>query len=341
MGKTGKFLKGLLIALVVIAVALYAVLEFYPMMNDRALSYYAEESASRWMQDIGDEKLLSEIAIPGVHDAAANETQLRLLTKCQDKSIGQLLEDGFRYLDIRLGAEEKDGGKDLTFYHGFLHCLTGVFPWSAHLTFEDAAKACGDFLKKNPGETVLFVVKQEHGNESAAEFGNLLNSLIERSGTKDLWLLTDRIPTLGEARGRIVLFRRYKDEAGLGEKAGIYIDWADQGNRAEAGNVPDFATEEKETFRLFIQDRYKYDAENKWQVFAETANTAGKQKEAGDVLINFLSTNGAASYGHPYKPAAVLNKELLGGNDPEALPGWTIVDFGDMLLAERIYKTNR
>ena len=99
MGKLARFLKGLLIALAVIAVCLYAVLEFYPMMNDRALSYYAEDAASSWMKDLPDDRLLSDISIPGVHDAAANETQLRLLTKCQDKDLGALLKDGFRYLD--------------------------------------------------------------------------------------------------------------------------------------------------------------------------------------------------------------------------------------------------
>ncbi|MBQ9909965.1 MAG: phosphatidylinositol-specific phospholipase C domain-containing protein [Lachnospiraceae bacterium] len=341
MGKLARFLKGLLIALAVIAVCLYAVLEFYPMMNDRALSYYAEDAASSWMKDLPDDRLLSDISIPGVHDAAANETQLRLLTKCQDKDLGALLKDGFRYLDIRLGAEEKNGQKDLTFYHGFLHCLGGAFPWSPHLTFEDAAKACGDFLTQNPTETVLFVVKQEHGSESAAEFENLLNDLIQRSETKDQWLLTDRIPTLKEARGKIVLFRRYKDEAGLKEKAGIYIDWEDQGNRAEEGSVPGIVSEEKDTFLLFIQDRYKYDAKDKWQVFADAVKEGSAKKQPEDVLINFLSTNGSASYGHPYKPAAVLNKQLLDEETGNALCGWTVVDFGDMLLAKRIYDMNR
>lgn len=335
----GKILRTIVLVVLILALVLCAVLELYPLLNDRAGTRETGESASRWMAEIDDAKLLSDIAIPGAHDAAADETQLRLMTKCQDKGFSQLLQDGFRYLDIRLGAEEIGGRQDLTFYHGFLHCLKGVFPWSAHLTFEDAAKACGDFLTANPTETVLFVVKQEHGNESVREFEELLDQLIEASETKDLWLLTDTIPTLGQARGKIVLFRRYTDEADLGERAGIYIDWTDQGNVPDVENAPGAVMEEKEAFRLFIQDRYCYDSDTKWQVFTAAAKD-GRTKDAGDVLINFLSTKGTHTVGHPFAYAKDLDQRLLSLEQSTVLPGWTILDFGDAQLADVIIRSN-
>ncbi len=336
MKKFWKTLRTILIVLLALGVVLCCILEVYPAMHDTAASHPPAIPSADWMAALDDSLLLSEINIPGVHDAAANETQLRLMTKCQDRSIDALLLDGFRYLDIRLGAEEIGGRTELTFYHGFLHCLKDIWPWSDHLSFEDVASDCADFLKKHPTETILFVVKQEHGSESISEFERLLDDHIIASDTADLWLLTDSIPTLGEARGKIVLFRRYTDDAGLRKRAGIYIDWFDQGNKPKEGNTPGVVTEEKETFRLYIQDRFSYDADTKWQVFTEAAVVS---KDPGDVLINFLSTKGTAAYGHPYHYAEDLNARL-DRNDTDALSGWTIIDFGNAYLADIIISSN-
>ena len=335
MKKLWNVLRALFLALLILAIALVCVLEIYPMIADTALPHPPVVPSADWMAALDDRMLLSEISIPGLHDAAANETQLRLLTKCQDRSIDALLLDGFRYLDIRLGAEKTNGRNDLTFYHGFLHCLKGIWPWDDHLSFGDVAADCADFLRKHPTETILFVVKQEHGNESVTEFERMLDDLIAGSDAADLWLLTDTIPTLGEARGKIVLFRRYHDDARLGKRSGIYIDWADQGNKPGKGNAAGVVEEEKDTFRLFIQDRFSYDAETKWQVFCDAADIS---KAPGDVLINFLSTKGTAPYGHPYHYAKDLNARL----DPEdpSLKGWTVIDFGNAYLADIIIRSN-
>lgn len=335
MRKLWKVLKTLFIVLLIFAMVLAGGLEIYPMIADTATAYRPVVPSADWMAALDGRLLLSEISIPGVHDAAANETQLRLMTKCQDSGIDALLLDGFRYLDIRLGAERTDGRTDLTFYHGFLHCLKGIFPWDEHLSFEDVAADCADFLRKHPSETILFVVKQEHGSETVAEFERLLVDRIKSSVSSDLWLLTDTIPTLSEARGKIVLFRRYRDDAGLGKRSGIYIDWADQGNRPDAENALGVVSEEKDTFRLYIQDRYSYDAETKWQVFCDTAAVS---KAPGDVLINFLSTKGTAPVGHPHQFAKDLNARLETEN--VALKGWTIIDFGNANLADIIIRSN-
>ena len=335
MKKLWKILRTIIIVLLIFAVVLACGLEIYPMIADTATSDRPVVPSADWMAALDDRLLLSDISIPGAHDAAANETQLRLITKCQGRSIDELLLDGFRYLDVRLGAEKKDGRDDLTFYHGFLHCLKGVFPWAGHLSFGDAAADCADFLRRHPTETILFVVKQEHGSESVAEFERLLDDLINGSDTSDLWLLTDSIPTLGEARGKIVLFRRYHDDASLGRRSGIYIDWVDQGNKPGSGNAPGVVSEEKDTFRLLIQDRFSYDTDTKWQVFRDAAAIS---KEPGDVPINFLSTKGTAPVGHPHQFAKDLNARLETEN--VALKGWTIIDFGNANLADIIIRSN-
>ena len=41
------------------------------------------------------------------------------------------------------------------------------------------------------------------------------------------------MPTLGQARGKLVLLRRWEDEAGLGARAGLPLLWEDQKGHAD------------------------------------------------------------------------------------------------------------
>ena len=142
------------------------------------------------------------------------------------------------------------------------------------------------------------------------------------------------IPTLGEARGRLVLLRRWEDEAGLGASAGIPFLWEDQkGHEDVSLNT---ALTDEGAFRLWVQDRFEYENADKWAAF-----TAGLAAPAGDgdVVLSFLSTKGEAAYGHPYQFAEKLNRKLL-ELEPEAIRGWIPVDYLSPALAEAVYRVN-
>ena len=98
----------------------------------------------------------------GGDDAGTQYVQLGFFSKCQARSAGPQLEDGFRYLDIRFAASGDGPGLN----HGFCECRTGAAPWSGRLMLEE----CYAFLTAHPIETVIFAVKREHRDESAAEF---------------------------------------------------------------------------------------------------------------------------------------------------------------------------
>ena len=175
-----------------------------------------------WMAMLPDDVPLGELSIPGTHDAGTQYVQLGFFSKCQARSVGQQLEDGFRYLDIRLAVN----GDGLGLNHGFCECRTGAAPWSDRLMLEDVLEDCYAFLSAHPTETVIFAVKQEHGDESVAEFQRVLDRYIQEDAGR--WYLDSELPSLGEARGRLVLLRRYDDEAGLGKNAGIALTWPNQ-----------------------------------------------------------------------------------------------------------------
>ena len=319
-----KILKaiGLLLCAVVLIAA--AVVFVYPYAEAATVDA-SDGPAVPWMAEVPDSTPLSEITIPGTHDSATKAVQLPFFSMCQSETIARQLEDGFRYLDVRLG--ESDGG--LIFYHGFCKCTAGIMPWSGVLTLEAVLDDCCSFLEENPSETILFVVKMEQGDD-VASFQQLLDGCIAEN--PDKWLLTDAIPTLGDCRGKLVLFRRYEDAAGLGKTAGIPMLWTDQGGHAAVSLAA--AEEPQDSYTLIVQDRYKYGTDDKWAAFL-----AGLDVSADTAVhLDFLSTNGTAAYGHPFSHGKALNGKLL-GEDLSTYAGgrWIIVDFGTAALAEHIY----
>lgn len=282
-----------------------------------------------WMADLSDDKRLCELVLPGTHDSGTQFVQLAFFSKCQARSIGQQLEAGFRYLDIRLGEDESG---ELQLMHGFTRCKTGALTKSS-LKLDDVLAECCDFLDAHPTETVVFAVKQEHGALSVAAFESLLDAAVREN--ESYWLLTDSMPTLGEARGKLVLLRRYEDEAGLGVRAGVPLLWENQNGHGDVSL--NAAAEDEGAYTLWVQDRYEYGAEDKWNAFCEGMNAA-RDRLPGDVALHFLSTKGTAAYGHPYRFAQTLNDRLMRAN--LALDGWVIVDFASARLAEVIYSAN-
>ena len=282
-----------------------------------------------WMAKLPDEMLLSEIVIPGTHDSATQYVQLAFFSKCQALSIGEQLDAGFRYLDIRLGIDNETDALQLM--HGFTRCKTGVF--SKTLLLNDVLDACYGFLDAHPTETVIFAVKQEHGNESVGEFETRLDAIIREDESR--WLLSDTLPALGQARGKLVLLRRYEDEAALGERAGVPFLWANQNGSADLSLHA--AAEDNGGYTLWVQDRYEYGSKDKWNAFTSGIDAA-RERAQGDIAVHFLSTKGTLAYGHPYLFAKPLNQKLLRAD--LALDGWIIVDFASAPLAERIWSAN-
>jgi 1-phosphatidylinositol phosphodiesterase len=139
----------------------------------------------------------------------------------------------------------------------------------------------------------------------------------------EMWLIADTLPTLGEARGKLVLLRRYGDES----FPGVEFDWSGQGGGNDGKS---FEICEKNGFSLAVQDRYEYDVEEKWAAFTDTLGARA------DLTLNFLSTKGSFVQGHPFFFASNLNPRLKGA-DPK---GWTIVDFGTAEIAKTIYERN-
>ena len=305
----------------ILAVVLALAVMMYVIPACETVSAERVDGSAEWMKALPDDTPLSEVILPGTHDSATKNVQLAYFSKCQALTIGEQLDAGFRYLDIRLGD-----GEGFPLMHGFTHCTAGGFPWSKNLMLADVLKGCYAFLEAHPTETIVFCVKHEHGDEPDAVFADGLKKILD--GNAGLWYEGESLPTVGEARGKLVLLKRFNDEGIL---PGIAFNWIDQGGFDE----PEKNAEKNEnpTLALFVQDRYEYDAEEKWAAFMNGMRAA----EDGAVCLSFLSTKGSATYGHPFKYAPELNKKLMCESE---LNGWIVVDFGSASLAKSVYERN-
>ena len=131
--------------------------------------------------------------------------------------------------------------------------------------------------------------------------------------------------------------RRYDDVLGPGEKAGIQMFWVNQKENDDVSLSSEVVPQP--AYTLIVQDRYKYDTDDKWNAFCDGLDTAVFDG-LPQVRLSFLSTNGTPSFGHPYSYARTLNKKLLGADLGAAPNAWVIVDFADSDLARKIYGLN-
>ena len=321
-----------LISLVLLIACIFGILYLVPL-TERVDTNGLEADAS-WMSRLPDTVRLNEITLPGTHQSASQFTQFPFFFKCQGCSVKDQLTSGFRFLDVRLAVEAGENGARLKCMNSFGDCLTAAMPDSTKLYAEDVFSQCYSFLDEHPSETILVSVKQERGSEVVSDFERLLfNAILLRA---DKWLLTSSIPALGEARGRIVLLRRFQDEAGYGASSGIPFLWDDQGGSSNTSLHA--VTSPNGSYTLIVQDRYDYSNDEKWAAFNNGMAAGAREMANGNVSLNFLNTNGTFYFNHPHNHASTLNSALR--NRGENLKGWIVIDFGEPYLARLIYTNN-
>lgn len=334
----GDVIKKILRCVVIVLVIVVLVVNVIPLYVGEG---YARgkgdipKDAENWMKDIDGNMKINQINIPGTHDSGTEYVELPLFSRCQALSVEEQLERGYRYLDIRLG-EDRD---DLVLKHGFTECRKGAFAWSGRLNLTDVLQVCYDFLSKNPSETIIFCVKYEDGNLSTEEFQKRLNKRLNTD--KDMWIRSGGIPTLDEARGKMVLLRRFEDKANLGDEAGLPVIWENQPGSDDTSKTYEVVNN-KESLPVVVQDRYEYDVEDKWQAIVKTFDYMELEDSPKDAIyLNFISTKGPYKAGIPNMYAKTLNDRLFDwGFNKGSKRGWVIVDYANQDVAQRVYKSN-
>ncbi|OKL55399.1 hypothetical protein UA08_09292 [Talaromyces atroroseus] len=179
---------------------------------------------AEWMKSYADDTLLVHMNIPGTHDSATwNYTQATqdsllgitdlnqvtvptpLSFRCQELSLVDMLNMGIRAFDLRYAFDPTN--TTIIFYHS--QALL-----SETATLNDILFGFYQWLDDHPSET-LFLSLQDEGstalyasNDAAVQLA--LYSALTTPAARAYFVQTkDELGTLGQARGKITLLRRF------------------------------------------------------------------------------------------------------------------------------------
>lgn len=153
------------------------------------------DSDPGWMAEQDDATSLAALSIPGTHDTGARFEPAPGLARTQTLTIAEQLDAGVRFLDLRCRHFEDA----FLIYHGSI---------DQNQTYDEVLATVTAFLEAHPTETIIASVKEEslpQGNTRT--FEQTWDAYLARD--PDRWYLGDRIPALGEVRGKLVLLRRF------------------------------------------------------------------------------------------------------------------------------------
>ncbi|GGT46270.1 phosphatidylinositol-specific phospholipase C [Streptomyces atratus] len=229
-----------------------------------------------WMGAIPDATALRRLTIPGSHDSGARYGGP--WTECQNTTIAEQLNSGLRFLDVRCRVT----GDSFAIHHGASY---------QNLMFGDVLGACWDFLAAHPTETVLMRVKQEYSEESDATFRAIFDDYLDGRGWRPLFRIDPALPSLGEARGKVVLL-------------------------ADNGGLPGVRYADSALFD--IQDDYMAEPFAKYPKIESQFRKAAQQP--GKLYMNYVST---AALMPPRWNADRLNPQVRSFLDGSEAAGWT------------------
>ncbi|KKF96985.1 1-phosphatidylinositol phosphodiesterase [Ceratocystis platani] len=254
---------------------------------------------NQWMGKLADDISLTCLSIPGTHNSPTCYVALPSV-RCQAVDVREQLANGVRFLDVRVSVDP-DNDEMALVHSAFPISLTG------HKYFHDMVESVHSFLEENPSETVIMSVKREGtGKGTDADLGKHLHNR-HISTKSESWWTGSGIPTLGEARGKIILMSRFRPDQEHQDRCGIQAaPWPDNCEDAlAAGGL------------VRVQDFYEVtestNIEKKRELScAHLERAAEHQGNSSHIFVNFLTaSNFFNATCWPERIAAKLNPSII------------------------------
>lgn len=290
---------------------------------------------ANWMSSLDGSKKISELSIPGTHDSASRyidptehplDDSPRLTT--QTAGIREQLDSGIRFLDIRVGYT--DGAFKL--YHENVYL---------NLAFGPLRDTCKSFLDAHPGETIILSLKKEDaapggGNEDDVTFQGRFSLYVGQN--PNLWYLDNKIPKLGTARGKIVLFRRFELQTGTALGINAFDGFPDKDTKT----INLVGSQKLVVQDEFDQTRAETTKASKWTAVKDLLDQAKRDSAEETLYLNFGSAAGGVPVDFPLSVANYINPHFLGYFDanPSGRFGIVAMDFQTTQLNRAIVQTN-
>ncbi len=306
-------------------------------------------SPNNWMSGIADDTLLNNITIPGTHDSgtkniAAKWTQikekiLKPWAVTQDEDIRGQLDNGIRLLDIRISLNHDEPGV----YHG-----SGFWSCFCNMTPREAIESVYEFLQDNPSETVIVTLKNEDGKTMSSTYRSAMEEWFDfMRENPSIFYTEDRIPTLGEVRGKIVIYNRfyecaldigihYKNRSTVEDSYETTTDNKISCIEASLVNIENGVNDPSKITVTYTSTNpitnfsclSKYESYSWYELLLNCDEIAGVAAEhLGDCKIRISSSE--------------INNYLMNRNlDKADCYGWFYMDFPSSSLIEKIYNVN-
>lgn len=240
-------------------------------LEDQNLPYHWRA----WMYHVPDSLYLSQITIPGTHDAGADKHSSNLhwcdpkpYIICQDFNMQNQMKLGVRWFDIRLNYHDEG---ELSVHHD---------KYYLNKNFDDVLSWSIDFLNEWHHEIIILMIKQEHSSVSDYDFGEAVFKKMENHGLNHFYL-EKKVPTIAEARGKIYIVRRFVNHTG--NKFGVYVDWPNN----TTGHMGHYSG-----CSIYAQDHYSLNTvstDTKYDEVVDCIKKAHENTDHNTFYINFVS----------------------------------------------------
>ena len=303
--------------------------------------------ANEWMAGIPDEALLSSINIPATHDTGTAGVVEDLvpsvsITSCQNLYYDEQLNMGARSFDIRANATKDDASAaDVKIVHGgeLWQCQEKN---GNDLTLQSILNTSLGFLEKHKSETVILTVKSDAGSTIGLE--HAVAEFIEKN--KDKVYSGGDIPSMKEARGKIIFLRRFN----------LTKNYDSSVERAMGFNLTNWDDIKYKDYKyayklyddgknhVYIQDAYNTYGSEKWPYILETMKQTTGQDTSHPIEYNSWVFNyTSCSQGAPLGLTQEINPRLFKDEDnciDTRFLGTVMLNFIDEPMSRLIYETN-
>lgn len=244
-----------------------------------------QETGNNWITPLDGSIYVSQMSIPGSHDAATGEEMSTSIGdkfgKTQEKKLQNQWDLGVRCFDLRPAIYTGNSSPELWLYHG----ATRV-----SISWATAMNTIKSNLKSHPGEFAIVLFRHEdessnNKNTNSTDFNTYMTAWV--NANKD-WIVNWRPDiTIDECRGKLILISRFSGSW----EYGCFTGWSHD----EAGTITTVRNYNSTvTGTMYVQDYYsfsssatKYNAIVKYLDIAQRFHIDDSQKNCW--MLNHVS----------------------------------------------------
>lgn len=173
---------------------------------------------SAWMSRIDDNIFVSQVSIPGSHDAATGHGFSGALAalgdsyaRTQDKTLTEQWNGGIRAFDLRPCVD----GSNLRINHGII---------PTKLTLDKAFEDLCSLLDQHPTELAIVIVRHEtEGDDNSSQWAGMMKALVESEPVKSHAVNFSPTLKMSNVRGKLLIISR--DEYASTPTGGYITGW--------------------------------------------------------------------------------------------------------------------